>query len=97
MDTPKENQPVEISIDDISMYFGSGERKVAALQNVSFDVRNGEFISLLGPAGCGKSTLLSNGRFNAAYLGTNYDWQSASPRGAPAPQIRHCFSKRYAV
>ncbi|ANY65951.1 sulfonate ABC transporter ATP-binding protein [Paenibacillus sp. BIHB 4019] len=58
MDTPLENQPVEICIDDISMYFGSGDRKVAALQNVSFDVRQGEFVSLLGPSGCGKSTLL---------------------------------------
>jgi NitT/TauT family transport system ATP-binding protein len=48
----------EISIEHVSMIFEGQGRTTNALQDVSLDVRAGEFISLLGPSGCGKSTLL---------------------------------------
>jgi NitT/TauT family transport system ATP-binding protein len=35
------------------------EREIPALAEVSFDVRKGEFLSIVGPSGCGKSTILN--------------------------------------
>jgi len=38
--------------------FGQGDHVVRALDDVSIQIRKGEFFTLLGPSGCGKTTLL---------------------------------------
>jgi NitT/TauT family transport system ATP-binding protein len=42
----------------ISKVFQSGNETINALQDVSFDIGRGEFVSILGPSGCGKTTLM---------------------------------------
>ncbi|MEA3492951.1 MAG: ABC transporter ATP-binding protein [Candidatus Margulisiibacteriota bacterium] len=47
-----------VKVDDLKKTYLLGEVKVPALQGVTFDVDQGEFVSITGHSGCGKSTLL---------------------------------------
>ena len=47
-----------LKIENISKSYGSGENQVRALDNVSLEIQNGEFIAITGSSGSGKSTLL---------------------------------------
>ena len=50
---------VILKLEEVSKIFGSGERAVAALQNVSLQAYGGEVVLVMGPSGSGKTTLLT--------------------------------------
>jgi len=48
-----------LRLQGVSKHFGTGEDAVKAIEDVSFSLQKGAFLSILGPSGCGKTTLFN--------------------------------------
>lgn len=83
--SPSETTEIAIKLQQVSMRYPGPSRgeAVLALSDVSLDIHQGEFISLIGPSGCGKTTLL---RLIADLLQPTSG--TLTVRGKPAAQAR---------
>ena len=48
-----------LRIEHVTKSFDTAKGRITAVDDVSLDIRQGEFISVIGPSGCGKSTLMN--------------------------------------
>jgi NitT/TauT family transport system ATP-binding protein len=56
---PGAGQPAKISVQDVTKTFALGRETFTALDRVSLDIADNEFVTVVGPSGCGKSTLMN--------------------------------------
>ena len=54
-----EEKKAIISLRNVTKTFGTGDTQIQILKGVNLDVREGEFLVILGESGCGKSTMLN--------------------------------------
>src|SRR5438270_10475970 len=52
-------RPVIVEAKNASKTFKNASQRIAALQAINLEVKEGEFVVFFGPSGCGKSTLLN--------------------------------------
>ena len=51
----RDERPVKVEVRNLTKYFGT----LHVLDDVSFDIKKGEFVCVVGPTGCGKTTFLN--------------------------------------
>jgi NitT/TauT family transport system ATP-binding protein len=54
-----EPKPAKISVRGVTKTFALGRETFTALDDVSLDIADNEFVTVVGPSGCGKSTLMN--------------------------------------
>ena len=54
-----ETRPVIVQVRNVNKGYLRGSQAIPVLREINFDIREGEFLALMGPSGSGKSTLLN--------------------------------------
>jgi putative ABC transport system ATP-binding protein len=83
-----------IQLRNVEKFYESGAGRTYVLRRVNLDVREGEFVSIMGPSGSGKSTLLSilgmlDGAFSGEYTLLGQPVHKLKPQERAALHKRH--------
>src|SRR5260221_5994903 len=83
-----------IELRNLSKTYDLGEVKVLALKQVSLDIREGEFVALIGPSGSGKSTVMNTLGCLDRPTGGSYRLASEEVGGMSRDQLAQARNRR---
>ena len=52
-----------VSFEGVSKIYKTGDVSIKAVDNISFSIKKGEFVVIVGPSGAGKTTVTTNSPF----------------------------------
>lgn len=83
-----------LKVKELKKTYGQGDIKVQALRGVDFEVKAGEFVSIMGPSGSGKSTLMNIlGCLDKATQGS-YELDGCAIEDIPTNKLSHIRNKK---
>ncbi len=83
-----------IRLNNVERFYDTGAGKTFVLRNITMEVKDGDFLTIMGPSGAGKSTLLSIiGMLDAAWQGEFY--LHGQPVHELKPKKRNALNKQY--
>jgi NitT/TauT family transport system ATP-binding protein len=59
MNPTAEPRPCRVRFDRVSLWFDTPKGRLQAVDDVSYDIHDGDFVAVIGPSGCGKTTIMS--------------------------------------
>ena len=57
--SPAGTKPLRAQFDHVSLVFETPKGKLEVVNDVSYDINDGDFVAVIGPSGCGKTTMMS--------------------------------------
>jgi putative ABC transport system ATP-binding protein len=84
-----------ISIKNLQKIYGENETVTPALNGVSFDIRKGEFLAIMGPSGSGKSTLLHILGFLDRPSGGSYNFEGKDMNSYDNDELARLRNKKF--
>lgn len=88
------SQRTRIEVRNLCKYYGARGDPVLAVEDVSFEIDQGQFVALIGPSGCGKSTILNMmaGLLALSSGDVRIDGR-AVVAGQPTPKVGYVFQR----
>ena len=83
-----------IKVVDVTKTFGEGDSATHALRGVSFDIKIGEFVAIMGPSGSGKSTLLHVLGFLDSNTSGTYQFDGKTMEDYTDDELAHIRNKK---